>query len=122
MKSEEYEQLNYTKGYKPPFVVDPQTPEIPWDEYLEKLDSKFKFWKEVTNPDDTSGPPPMPNLPEKYQCISSEILPDINFVELNKRFREILETNSIGTFYRPGLGYGGALEEILERWEHMAQL
>lgn len=123
MGEEEDSRLQYEQqedGLRPPLVVDPkgpQTPEIPWEQYIQRVSSKLAYLYKIAPQQDPGGELEYPNLPEEYKSLRSEIsapeLPTI--VENNTRFRSILGSNSDGIFYRPGLGDGGALIEILEK-------
>lgn len=98
----------------------PQTPEVPWNQWLGHLQERFKHWmqeEKPTDPDKGEWPPKMPNLPEEHRRmwleIPSEYQSDI--VDENKKISNIKGESATGVFYRPGIGYGGALWEVLDK-------
>lgn len=82
---------------------------------------KFKHWRDEEkspDPEKTEWPPKMPNLPDQHRRIWTEIpLPEDrkNILEENERVRGLKGDRSTGIFYRPGIGYGGALDEIFRK-------
>lgn len=96
----------------------PQTPEIPWNDYAIKSIERFRHLR-VTEGDDQEWPPKFPNMPAEYQKMYLDIPyhdKDIDkIVENNKKLRCSIGEDSSKIFYRPGIGFGGALHEILEK-------
>lgn len=98
----------------------PQTPEVPWDQWLGQLQERFQHWRQEEKPSDPNKwewPPKMPNLPEQHKRIWTEIPSDYeqDIVDENKKIRNIKGESTTGVFYRPGIGYGGALHEVLDK-------
>lgn len=93
-----------------------QKPELPWTKYLENLRVRFQHWTYAENPNDY--PPIMPNMPAEHQRIRGEIPSQQEFPALIRRnttLRSLVGERTDGVFYRPGIGYGGFLEELLEK-------
>lgn len=98
--------------------LSPQRPEIPWNKWLNQTFERFKYWTQK-DPSDTEWhwPPRYPNLPEEHQQISPEI-PNYDtgpIRRVNGIFRKLRGEGSKDIFYRPGIGYGGLLNEIIEK-------
>ena len=98
----------------------PQSPEVPWSQWLGTLQERFKYWRQEDKPADSDKlewPPKMPNLPEQHRRIWTEIPSEYksDIVDENKKMRDIKGEDASGVFYRPGIGYGGALWEVLDK-------
>lgn len=122
MEKREYGSLQKEpeEGLRPLFILDPrgpQMPEIPWDQYMHKVSSKLAHLYETATQQESIEELEYPHLPEYYKCLKSEIYaPELSIItENNARFRSILGSNCDGIFYRPGIGDGDALIEILEK-------
>ena len=98
----------------------PQSPEVPWNQWLDQLQIRFKYWvqeEKQADPDKWEWPPKLPNLPEQYKKIWTEIPSDYqeDIIDANKKIRDIKGESTTGVFYRPGIGYGGVLWEVLDK-------
>jgi len=106
---------------RPSLIIEeraPQNPEISWDEWVGQQRDTFKHWRyeeKPVDPEKSEWPPKMPNLPDQHRRIWTEIPSEYreDILEENKRVRSLKGGRSDGIFYRPGIGYGGALDEIL---------
>lgn len=99
----------------------PQTPEIPWDQWFDKLRQQFIYWgweePQEVKEGEYPGFPILPHLPERYKDIDLPIFGSSfeNIIAANKLLRKARGGDSIGTFYRPGLGANQIANEILEK-------
>lgn len=95
----------------------PQTPKVPWDDYLAQNIKRFRYLK--VEEDGEEWPPKFPNLPSEYRKMYFDIPHRTEEIEEivahNKVLRSVIGSDSTKVFYRPGIGYGGALNEILEK-------
>lgn len=96
-----------------------QTPEIPWDQWFDRLRERFEYWgqeePQEVKEDEFPGLPVLPYLPEEYKRIGLPLSYFDHIAEQNKKIREIRGENSQDIFYRPGLGATNVTEEILDK-------